>query len=84
MIYERIRWPQSEKAGSASNRVRCCCSSKNRYSIYYKPDNEFCRGPISHTCGPCSELPTTYNSFCELREEFYQVLQRNLWEFDIA
>ena len=22
----------------------------------YKPDNEFCRGPISRTCWPCLEL----------------------------
>ena len=51
---------------------------------YYKPDNEFCRRPISHTCGPCLELPTTYNNFCELREEFNQVLQRNSWKFDTA
>ena len=26
---------------------------------YYKPDNEFYRWLISHTCGPCLELPTT-------------------------
>ena len=33
--------------------------------VYYKPDNEFCRRPISHTCTPCLELPTIYNNFCE-------------------
>ena len=43
---------------------------------YYKPDSEFCRRPISHTCWSCFELPTTYNNFCELRAEFNQVLQK--------
>ena len=51
---------------------------------YYKPDNEFCTRSISNTYGLCLELPTTYNNICELREEFNQVLQRNLWEFNIA
>ena len=37
---------------------------------FYNPSNEFCRRPNSHTCGPCLELPTSYNNFFELREEF--------------
>ena len=28
------------------------------------------RRPVAHTCGPGLELPTTYQSFPELREEF--------------
>ena len=36
---------------------------------YYKPDNEFFGRPISYKCGPFIELPTTYNSFCELGEK---------------
>ena len=51
---------------------------------YCKPDNVFCRRPISHSCGPCLELPTAYSNICKLREEFNQVLQRNSWEFNIA
>ena len=35
---------------------------------YYKPDNEFCRRPISYTCELCLEGPTAYNNFCKLRE----------------
>ena len=35
---------------------------------YYKADNESCRRTISHTCGPCLELPNFFNNFYELRE----------------
>ena len=35
---------------------------------YYKPDNEFCRRPISYTCELCLEGPSAYNNFCKLRE----------------
>ena len=52
--------------------------------VHYKPENEFCRRPISHTCGAGLELPTTNNNFCELREELNKILQRNSREFDIA
>ena len=45
--------------------------------VYYKPDGEFCRRPISHSCGSCFELTTTYNKFYELREEFNQILQKD-------
>ena len=28
--------------------------------VYYKRDREFCRRPLSHTCGSCFELPTIF------------------------
>ena len=30
--------------------------------------------PIRHTCGYTLELPSTYANFCELREEFSDIL----------
>ena len=38
------------------------------------------RRPIAHTCGLCLELPTTYESFPELREEFSSILSLSTWE----
>ena len=42
------------------------------------------RRPISHTCGPVLELPSTYSNFCELREEFQNIVNGNDWEMDIV
>lgn len=42
------------------------------------------RRPVAHTCGPCLELPTTYQSFAELREEFSSILSLSTWEMDIV
>ena len=39
------------------------------------------RRPNSHTCGPVLELPSTYSNFCELREEFLNILNGNDWEW---
>jgi len=33
------------------------------------------RRPIAHTCGPVLELSSTYRNFCELREEFQNVIE---------
>jgi len=41
------------------------------------------RRPIPHTCTN-TELPSTYQSFLELREEFNQILQAENWEMDIV
>ena len=35
------------------------------------------RRPLAHRCGPLLELPNSYKNFCELREEFQQVLSGN-------
>ena len=42
------------------------------------------RRPVAHTCGPCLELSTTYQSFPELREEFSSILSLSTWEMDIV
>jgi hypothetical protein len=41
------------------------------------------RRPIAHTCNFLLELPSTYQSFPELREEFNNILESNSWEIDI-
>ena len=50
---------------------------------FNKYENEFSRRPIAHTCSPSLELPSTYNNFCELREEFTNILRPNNWEMSI-
>lgn len=43
----------------------------------------FSSRPVAHTCTPLLEVPSTYNNFVELREEFTNILNRNNWEIDI-
>ena len=42
------------------------------------------RRPFVRTCTPMIELPATYRNFCELREEFSNILKSSQWEFDTA
>ena len=43
------------------------------------------RAPIAHTCGPLLEMPSTYQSFNELSEEFSNVLkEKESWSFRIV
>lgn len=44
----------------------------------------FSRRPIAHTCGPVLELPSTYNSYPELRSEIEGILASNYYSMDIA
>ena len=46
------------------------------------PANEFQRLPIVHTCGPLIEVPSTYNNFCELREDFSNILSHGRFGMD--
>ena len=42
------------------------------------------RRPISHTCGPTLEVPTTYESYADVASEFNNVLKdEQAWSFDI-
>ena len=41
------------------------------------------RRPITHTCGSVLELPSTYDSYAELRAEFTNVLAPGKWQNDI-
>ena len=50
---------------------------------FIKYENEFSRRPIAHTCSPSLELPSTYNNFCELKEEFTNIRRQNNWEMSI-
>lgn len=49
---------------------------------FTKLEGAACR-PISHTCGPLLELPSTYSNFVELREQFNNILNKDNWEMDI-
>ena len=45
----------------------------------------FARRPIAHTCAPLLELPSTYQCYNELAEEFSNILADKLsWSFQIA
>ena len=46
------------------------------------PANEFPGRPIVHTCGPLIEVPSTYNNFCELREDFSNILSHGRFGMD--
>ena len=41
------------------------------------------RRPIAHTCSNTLELPSTYQSFPELREEFTKILKFEDWKMEI-
>ena len=51
---------------------------------FTKNDSEILRRPIAHTCEPTLELPASYNNFCELRQEFANILQETTWEMGIV
>ena len=43
------------------------------------------RRPIGHTCGPVLELPSTYEAYNELAEEFNFIIKDTFaWRFQIA
>ncbi|XP_044170450.1 uncharacterized protein LOC122954470 [Acropora millepora] len=42
------------------------------------------RRPVAHTCTFTLEIPCTYQSFPEFREEFNSILEANTWEMDIV
>lgn len=42
------------------------------------------RRPIAHTCGLVLELPTTYASFPEFRQEMNSIFSSQYWNIDIA
>ena len=53
-------------------------------NISFTKTDGFSRRPIAHTCGPNLELPISYQSFPELREEFSSILALSTWEMDIV
>lgn len=42
------------------------------------------RRPIFHTCGCVIELPSTYEGFCDFREEWYNIISQGDIEMGIA
>jgi hypothetical protein len=44
----------------------------------------FARSPQIHTCGPLLELPSTYGSYPELRNELMQILDANYMNMDVV
>ena len=43
------------------------------------------RRPVAHTCGPLLEIPSSYQSYNELSEEFSELLQhKEAWDFNIV
>ena len=42
------------------------------------------RRPIAHTCGSVLELPTTYQSFPQFRQEMNNIFSSEYWDIDIA
>ena len=49
---------------------------------FTKFEGAACR-PIAHTCGPLLEVPSIYSNFVELREQFNNILEKDIWEMDI-
>lgn len=42
------------------------------------------RRPVAHTCGSVLELPTTYQSFPQFREEVNNIFSSQYWDIDIC
>ena len=40
--------------------------------------------PVAHTCGSVLELPTTYQSFPQFRQEMNAIFSSEYWDIDIA
>lgn len=53
-------------------------------TISFTNNEGFQRRPVAHTCSYTLELPSTYSSFCEFREEFMAVLNADNWEMTIV
>jgi len=52
-------------------------------SVQFSTLDGLARRPIAHTCGSVLELPSTYDTFPELREEFTNILAKKMWQNDI-
>ena len=46
-----------------------------KLKVSFTQSNGFARRPIAHTCGPMLEVPSTYQCYNELCEEFSSILQ---------
>ena len=57
--------------------------SVDKISVEFVKLSGLQRRPVAHTCGPVLELPSTYNSYRELRSEFEAVLNSGYLSMDI-
>lgn len=48
------------------------------------PVSEFSRRPVAHTCGCVLEVPDSYCSFVDLRNDFSAILKSSVWSMDIV
>lgn len=55
----------------------------NELQVIFNQLENASRRPIAHTCSCILEIPSTYTSFPELREDFTNILNANDWEMDI-
>ena len=52
-------------------------------SVQFSTLDGLVRRPIAHTCGSVLELPSTYDTFPELREEFTNIVAKKMWQNEI-
>ena len=53
--------------------------------VSFTTSEGFVRRPVARTCVPILELPSTYESYPSLAEEFTSIMEENLaWAFDIV
>ncbi|XP_038064500.1 uncharacterized protein LOC119735750 [Patiria miniata] len=57
--------------------------SVNVINVIFTQLTGFERRPIGHTCGNVLEVPSTYESFVDLRHEFNEILQSGVWVMDV-
>jgi hypothetical protein len=54
----------------------------DKISVSFTSSVGNCRSPVFHTCGAVIELPSTYNDFCEFREEWCSLMSHS--DIDLA
>lgn len=63
--------------------IRFCTGSNilsEEIKVEFNKMDGFGRRPSAQTCGCVLKIPTTYDSFTEMREEFKNILTSNVWE----
>lgn len=61
--------------------IICCESIEVTFSVF----EGMSQRPVAHTCGPLLEIPSSYQSYNELSEEFSELLQnKEAWHFNIV
>ena len=56
----------------------------DRLTISFTNSEGLPRRPIAHTCSYTLEVPSTYASLCEVREEVMAILNSDSWEMNIV